>query len=726
MSTISSQSLVLRIMFCAFILVSCIEHVVYAQEKSANQAPTKSDQEQKVEINAKQYDARREDTVTKLVVTEEEIKQYGESNIAEILRRQLGITVNGNEIRMRGLANGYTQILIEGEPLPRGMTLDSINVNQIKRIEIIRSATADLSTQAIGGTINVVMKKVEVASRDLVMSLNQSAVNSFRNINFLQSDKSEQFSYSVSGRIFIGYFSQNGWRELIDQDGLGNPYLTQNARFKSKTSFPGFQIEPRFTWTLDGGDVLSFKTFILNQKITQNNSTDWLTLLDKFNQISQRSVDQSNDDYDTKTFDNSLNWESHLNDESKLNLMLSSHFYNKEMLGSDRSLNQYSNLQLARQTQVNEKHQHWKSTGSYTSPIAKTHTFKSGWDIGFASLDSQRMQQDTLLVASEKSKENIKAQTNRLAIYAQDEWQTTPTWSNYFGVRWESFKTLATGSNFARVDNSIGVLSPILQTLWKLPKSKENQMRMALSRTFKNPDLYDFIPNEFQNFHNQAALPYMVGNPNLKPELALGWDASYEHFGENSLNYSASFYVKKIQNLIRRDISFINQRWVDMPVNDGDAQTHGIELDTKFPLSVFIESMKHIELRANVSRNWSTVDNVPAPNNRFAEQARLSANVGVDYKANDQWSSGASYTFASGGHFQLSPESSRYNGVRRTVDTFVKWKLNKETTVRFVVRNLLAQDGIRLNRYADGNGATVNQEVLPSYRQLGLTLELKL
>lgn len=726
MSTLSSQTLNLRTIFCAFILFSCISHAVYAQEKTTNQTPAKSEQEQKVEIKAKQYDARREDTVTKLVVTEEEIKQYGESNIAEILKRQSGITINGNEIRMRGLANGYTQILIDGEPLPRGMTLDSINVNQIKRIEIVRSATADMSTQAIAGTINVVMKKVEVASRDLIMSVSHSEVVSSRSINFLQSDKSEQFSYNVSGRIFSGNFSQNGSRELSEQDGLENPYLTQRAQFQSKTFYPGFQIEPRFSWTLDGGDVLSFKTYIQHQKITQNNSTDWLTILDKFNQISQRSIDKNNDSYDTQTFDNSLNWESNLSDETKLNLMLSSHFYTKEMLGSDRSLNQYSNLQLARQTQLNEKVKNWKLTGSYLTSLGQTHTFKSGWDFGFASVDSHRMQEDVLLSTSEKLKENIKAQTNRLAIYAQDEWQTTPTWSNYFGVRWESFKALATGSNFSRVNNSIGVLSPILQTLWKLPESKENQIRMALSRTFKNPDLFDFIPNEFQNFHNQAALPYMVGNPNLKPELALGWDTSYEHFGENGLKYSASFYAKKIQNLIRRDISFINQRWVDMPVNDGDAQTHGIELDTKFPLSVFIEDMKHIELRANVARNWSTVDNVPSPNNRFAEQARLSANVGVDYKANDQWSSGASYTFSTGGFFRVSQESTQYSSVSRKIDAFVKWKLSKATTVRIVARNLLAQDSARLKRYASDKTITINQEISPSNRQLGVTLELKL
>lgn len=220
--------------------------------------------------------------------------------------------------------------------------------------------------------------------------------------------------------------------------------------------------------------------------------------------------------------------------------------------------------------------------------------------------------------------------------------------------------------------------------------------------------------------------PDSTGNPLLKPETAMGLDVSFEHFGDNGLKYSASLYSKKIENLMRSDIRLQNNRWVSLPINDGNAQTHGIEFDTKFPLSVFIENMKNIEVRGNVARNWSSVDNVPAPNNRFAGQSRLSANVGVDYEVNDRWSTGASYTFSTGGYFRVSQESSYYNAVNRKIDAFVKWKLNKETTVRFVVRNLLAQDGIFINRYADGNSATNNQVISPSYRQLGLTLEMKL
>ncbi|MFZ6820260.1 TonB-dependent receptor plug domain-containing protein [Undibacterium sp. Ji22W] len=702
----------------------CIPHEAFAQENIANKSPATSEQEQKVEITAKQYDARREDTATKIVVTEEEIKQFGESNIAEILKRQSGITITGSEIRMRGLANGYTQILIDGEPLPRGMNIDTINVNQIKRIEILRSGTADMSTRAIAGTINVIMKKIETTSRDFIASFNRSPIDNFGNINFNQSSKLERFSYGIRVRIIAGDFTGANEGVLNTLNRSTEHAYTQYAKFQTRASFPALNIDPRFTWTLVDGDTLTLKNNIFYQTVTRNSLTDWRTTTEK-----TRSHD------DRKALGSELNWERRLanefGNESTFKFNLGFNHFVLGIAGSDQTLNASSSIPITRQTQINEMHQDWKSTGSYVTSFAKTHVAKSGWDGAISTSDSHRNQTSNqvlgqIITQANSLSETSHVQIQRAAFYVQDEWQTTPTWSNYLGIRWETFQTKGSGDNFSQFKNNTSVLSPIFQSLWKLLDSKENQVRLAFARSFKNPDATDLIPSNFKGLNNQSAFPERSGNPFLKSEIALGLDAGFEHFGENGLKYSVTSYLKKIENVIRRDISEINQRWVDMPVNDGDAQAYGIELDTKFPLSGLFEGGKNIEFRANAARNWSTVDNVPTPNNRFAQQARISGNTGIDYNANNNWSGGASYTFTSGGPFQLSRENSRYISVSRRLDAFVKWKLNKETTMRFVVRNLLAQDNFNIQQYASSKLITTNQEFSPSFRQFGVTLEMKL
>ena len=85
---------------------------------------------------------RRYSTATKMVFGREELDRYGDSTLGEVLKRLPGITIagapgRGGDIRMRGLGRGYTQILINGEPAPRGFSFDSLPPEQVERIEIM-------------------------------------------------------------------------------------------------------------------------------------------------------------------------------------------------------------------------------------------------------------------------------------------------------------------------------------------------------------------------------------------------------------------------------------------------------------------------------------------------------------------------------------------------------------------------------------------------------------
>ncbi|HEY3563735.1 MAG TPA: Plug domain-containing protein, partial [Casimicrobiaceae bacterium] len=114
-------------------------------------------------IAAPPQDDRRESTTTRIVVSHDEIVRYGDTSLADVLRRLPGVTVDGvpgrdRAIRLRGLGNGYTRVLLNGDPVPPGFSLDSLEPSQIERIEILRAPTADLGAQAIAGTINIVLR----------------------------------------------------------------------------------------------------------------------------------------------------------------------------------------------------------------------------------------------------------------------------------------------------------------------------------------------------------------------------------------------------------------------------------------------------------------------------------------------------------------------------------------------------------------------------------------
>ena len=107
---------------------------------------------------------RRQSTAAKIIIGREEIDRFGDSTLGDVLKRLPGVTIQGRPgrggaIRLRGLGNGYTQILLDGERVPPGFSLDSLSPDQIERIEILRAPTAETGARAIAGTINIITRE---------------------------------------------------------------------------------------------------------------------------------------------------------------------------------------------------------------------------------------------------------------------------------------------------------------------------------------------------------------------------------------------------------------------------------------------------------------------------------------------------------------------------------------------------------------------------------------
>ena len=116
----------------------------FAQTSSNSTAVTvnKEDAPQKVEITGK-YEERRHDTASKIVVNRDEFLRFGDSNVSDVLKRLPGISSNGGQIRFRGLGNGYTQVLLNGEQTPPGFQIDSLSPDLIEKIEILEAPVTE-------------------------------------------------------------------------------------------------------------------------------------------------------------------------------------------------------------------------------------------------------------------------------------------------------------------------------------------------------------------------------------------------------------------------------------------------------------------------------------------------------------------------------------------------------------------------------------------------------
>jgi len=686
---------------------------------------------QKVQISgAKGYDERRQDTASKIVVTQEEILRYGDTNIGDVLKRLPGVTIGGVQgrggaIRMRGLGAGYTQIMLNGEPSPPGFSLDSLAPDNIERIEVIRAATAELSTQSIAGAINIVLKKAIVtAQRELKAGFSEENGKLGVNASLQLSDKVGKMSYSISGNLNHGEFGRPDSSTEVFTDNKGLVTLSRKSNTESEGKFQSIGISPRINWMLENGDVLTSQSFVNANRFTNRNQQSTATL------IGEKPLfldENSNNRSDSTSIRTNLSYVKKLADSAKLDVRFGANYNQRE--GENNSNAKGVSQALVRTYSSENTDNGFTYGGKYTAPFVEDHALAAGWDGGYSKRSDSNSRRDVITgtgpITAFNADEEYSANVNRLALFVQDEWNYTKNLSIYAGVRWEGIDTSSKGNTYAEIKNRSSVLSPILQTLYKIPGSKNDQVRLGITRTYKAPDTFRLVPRRFLSTNNSATSPDNMGNPNLKPELAWGLDAGFEHYLTDGGILSVNFFLRRIEDFTRTSI--VNDgRWVAMPTNDGLANTRGVEFDAKFPLRSLMEDAPAIDFRANLAFNSSTVNSVPGPNNRLDSQTPVSANFGVDYKLDDvPLTLGGNLSFQNAGPVRISVNQSSYGIPKRVLDVYALWKFDNKSNVRVALGNALHQDNFSSSTYTDASGSLVRTNTSKTNMAIRVNFEHK-
>ncbi|MGK0387806.1 MAG: outer membrane receptor for ferrienterochelin and colicins, partial [Maribacter sp.] len=199
-----------------------------------------------VVTGTKTFKRKTDSPVMVNVVTSKILDNVQACNLSEGLRFQPGLRVESNcqtcnytQLRINGLAGGYSQILINGRPIFSPLTglygLEQLPTNMIDRIEVIRGGGSSLyGSSAIGGTVNVITK---------VPKENSYELNSFyQNINGTSND------FIISGNASLvqknkksgaAFFFNHRERGLYDHndDNFSELPLLENTSFGTNLFF---------------------------------------------------------------------------------------------------------------------------------------------------------------------------------------------------------------------------------------------------------------------------------------------------------------------------------------------------------------------------------------------------------------------------------------------------------------------------------------------------------
>jgi outer membrane receptor for ferrienterochelin and colicins len=678
---------------------------------------------------AEDYDPRRDDTASKTIISNAEIMKYGDTNVFDVLKRAPGVTVIGNSVRMRGLGNGYTQMLVNGERPPPGFSLDNLPPEQIERIEVVRAASAEFSMQAVAGTINIVTKKtVAKAQRDLRLNVSHAPDQRDAALFGTVADKAGNLSWTVNSVLArsLRDSPSGGLDDFTTPEGDLVQQRDWRRSSANRATFLGAQ--PRLSWKLPGDDMLHVNAFVQASWTDGDYSTAYTNRIGRFSAVDY--VDRHSETGGRSRFVGAdANWVAKLGGgklDAKINLSHGRTSNDSDELASTLASTEGAAVRLRRQADNQARYNTVSSTGKYSRTMFEGHALATGWEINRQQTEDNDLRIEGVIGTTPVViPEQFRPTVLRYAAYGQDEWNVTKNWSVYLGARWEAIRTDSEGTGLHTTQSNSHVLSPVAQTLYKFPDKSGRQVRLALTRTYKAPTTAQLTARRTEAPENTRFNPDSTGNPDLRPELANGIDLTYEHFWAPGAVFSVGTSQRRIRDYIRSRLSQDSDgRWLNQPLNDGNATVRSLDVELKFPLKTLVKDAPAFDFRASVNKNWSQVDTVPGPDNRLDQQVPLTANLGLDYRA-DRVTAGTSFAYRQGTPVRTSPQQTIRLFQRRDLDAYLLYKYTPGAQLRVSVNNLLGEDTFGYSRYGDANGTSRSWSRSHGYPRLSANLELK-
>lgn len=721
-----------------FVLLSQLSHQAQAQEMPVGATPDSgsayNNKMYRVEIKGRpqsDIELRRQSTVAKQIYGREELERYGDGSMVDVVRRLPGVDVQGGAPRLRGLGSGYTLILINGDPAPNSFTLEQLNPAQVERIEVSKAPSADQSAQAVGGSINFILKTApRTRQQSMKIGAAYSTDHPTGNASYYFGERVGALSYSLplSGYEWRGATELSVRRQVLDPAGVPD-----YARQLGNQAMWGHSLNasPQLSWRVDADESMSLQAFL--QRGT------WGSRVDFVNTAFTSAALLEDPSLNHGSFTNErlgAQWNRRLNGNQRMELKLT----------GGRAVSTFDNqvYQAAVPYRVSKGDGQDRSviqSGKFTQLAGEKHTVSAGWEVE----TRRRSDELSVLVLGQLQLPGIegvpfKVGFDRQAYFVQDEWDLSEQWQLYGGVRNERIRTRSDTLE-APVSNTSSVLTPLLHVNFKPDPKGKNLVRASLTRSYKAADLYALVSRPTLN--SRFPLPNQandeigadrIGNPRLRPELATGVDIAYEAYFGSGAMFSAGVFHRRVSDLIRyvnklETVSYATlPRWVTRPENFSNASTSGLELEVKGKardiLPALFEPPLDLGVRAALNVYRSSVDAVPLPNNRLDGQQPWSATMGFDYLYKKvPLTVGANFAYTPSYVSQQTLTQAMDQSRTRALDLYGQWKFSPQITLRFAATNMAPLTARRTTFTDNGTVSDVGRKALANY---SLTLELKL
>lgn len=670
---------------------------------------------------------RKNSSTTKIVVTKEEIARFKDQSMGDILKRLPGLTFTGpagyvEDIRFRGADKGYTQILIDGEPIADGkkdrqFQVSRLSADMIERIEIIRQTTAEFDSDGVAGTINIILKnppKKAQGNYSLVYGGSHGEPIKDASINY--GDKQGKLSYSLGINALERPLVKN--KDKIETEYNDNPANTvkkikteDELEIRKNTEV---SIIPKLKYEVSDSDLLTLSGYFINgteDKIkTKYGENDEGGVIGVF---GDHNNDKRVNTKETEVKDRINNrimakYETIVSPNEKYGL---TYMVNKG--GEEKTKETYTNTTVVptnittsalatEYEKITELENKLKADGSFV--VFDSNFIKVGAEYAIKDFDSEK---ETNGVLTTSPSDQLEIEEKAWKAYIMDEYSINSSHVITPGIRIEEYSQesiFANDSNKGKYNFS----SPSLHYLWHI--TSDINLRASVAEKVKRPK-FDELYTGIKDGDGSSGDPYVTGNQDLKAEKSLGYELGLEKFFANNTGLVAvNGYYREIEDKIQSETILRNDgNYYTTSVNIGEAKLYGVEFDTKKDLSSFIEGFNVYGNLTFMRGTWMD-DNVERD---LKDVPKYSLNIGFDQQIPKfGLTVGAGFNRLDGFEAYESATKEKIETSRNILDVYALKNLYKNLDLRISAKNITEVEKSKQDTefYDSGRVKKVNNE----------------
>jgi outer membrane receptor for ferrienterochelin and colicins len=723
----------MKLKYCCLMLLASAQ--VYAQDES-------QDKTQTVVVNGSQTDleASRDFVAGKIIISKMTLEESGVQNVADVLRREPAITVGKDgRISLLGLP-GYTQVLVDGQQ-NTGADPYSMDLLQVEKIEIIKSATAATGPFGIAGTINIIRRKADrKAMTQLRASGNTVSGHAGAGVTLMSNQLPSGTPLRYNFTLIANSKATPGAEQYQQTQSLAaaapTPQLQgeRTALNRNDTLIATTEL----AWKVSSDHKLTLSPdlgrFIITEHgLEQQQWADGSTLL------AQRHRNDA-----LTSIGLPLRWEWKISEDSRLSVKVQTN--RLHVPSESRRMENWSaqGNHLRVQNRSRDNRNNFLDL-DFNTEFKGGHDFSSGMklvqnrgDNGYADLIDGLPDLSQAVLGNSNSTHVVRRQ-----FFVQDDWRVNRSLALGMGMSTEQ-RVNELYEDHVQNRSRFSIWSPSTHVAYKIGGNSKRQLRASVARTFQAPETGQMLLHPLINplapcyqgslcGANTLDTADSAGNPNLQPERSLGVNLSYSHgLGANS-EAKIEFYTRNITHKIGSELTLENVAWasvpryVTRPANLGDATLRGVNLEGRLAMRDLWKQAPDLDMRGSVGYAHSVLRDLPGPDNRLDGQLPWRAKLGASYTPGElPLKLNLDANWLPGDWIRNNLTQRTYQSRRYTLNAGANWKLSATQRLILNADNLLAKDSNSINEY-EGTGQTLRRYGSnAAYTRFSVQLEMSL